>query len=59
MEFEPKFFESMGRVILLIYHDTSFQKVIFHSDKGDVTFEALDDGFDSLISFLTRLPKKI
>jgi len=58
VEFEPKVFESIERVTLFINHDTSFQKVIFHSDKGDLTFEASDDGFNSLINFLARLPKK-
>ncbi len=58
VEFEPKVFESMEKVELFINDDTSFHKVILHSDKGDLTFEASDDGFDSLINFLTRLPKK-
>ncbi|PKQ65236.1 hypothetical protein BZG01_13355 [Labilibaculum manganireducens] len=58
VEFESKVFESMEKLELFINDDTSFHKVIFHSDKGDLTFEASDDGFDSLINFLTRLPKK-
>lgn len=58
VEFEPKVFESIEKLKLFIHDDTSFQKVIFHSDKGDLTLEASDDGFDSLINFLTRIPKK-
>ena len=58
VDFEPKVFESMEKLELFINDDTYFHKVIFHSDKGDLTFEALDDGFDSLINFLARLPKK-
>jgi len=58
VEFEPKVFESMEKLELFIGDDTSFHKAIFHSDKGDLIFEALDNGLDSLINFLTRLPKK-
>ncbi|MCK5029459.1 MAG: hypothetical protein KAR57_07490 [Bacteroidales bacterium] len=58
VEFEPKVFESMEKLELFISDDTSFHKVILHSDKGDLTFEAFDDGFDSLINFLIRIPKK-
>ncbi|QZE15884.1 DEAD/DEAH box helicase [Halosquirtibacter laminarini] len=56
--FEPRVFDSMEKLEFFINDDTSFKKVIFHSDKGDLTFEASDDGLDSLINFLTRLPKK-
>lgn len=55
VEFEPNVFERMEKVELFIGDDTSFYKVIFYSDKGDLIFEALDDGLDSLINFLTRL----
>ena len=58
VEFEPKVFESIEKLELFVTDDTSFQKVILHSDKGDLIFEASDDGFDSLINFLARLPKK-
>lgn len=57
-EFEAKIFESIEKLELIIGDDTCFQKIILHSDKGDLTFEALDDGFDSLINFLSRIPKK-
>ena len=58
VEFEPKVFESIEKLELFIGDDTSFRKIIFHSDKGDLVFETFDDGFDSLINFLSRLPKK-
>lgn len=58
VEFEPNVFESIEKLELFIGDDTSFHKAIFHFDKGDLIFEALDDGLDSLINFLTRLPKK-
>ena len=58
VKFEPKVFESIEKLELFINDDTSFHKVILHFSKKELTFEALEDGFDSLINFLTRLPKK-
>ena len=58
MEFEPNVFESMEKLCLFINGDSSFHKIVLHADKGDLTFNAVKDGFDSLINFLSRLPKK-
>ncbi|MBI9060356.1 MAG: hypothetical protein JEZ14_00065 [Marinilabiliaceae bacterium] len=58
VEFEPKMFERIDKVEMFVHNDTFFHKVMFHSDKGALTFEASDDGFDSLINYLARLPKK-
>ncbi|MGQ1784915.1 SNF2-related protein [Saccharicrinis sp. GN24d3] len=58
VEFEPKVFESIEKGELFVNHDCSFQKISFNSDKGDLVFNAADDGIDSLINFLARLPKK-
>lgn len=58
VDFEPKVFERIENIEFLINRDTSFHKALLHSDKGDLAFEALDHGLDSLINFLARLPKK-
>jgi SNF2 family DNA or RNA helicase len=58
VEFEPKVFESIEKLELLINDNTLFHKAIFHSDKDELILEASDDGFDSLINFLARVPKK-
>ncbi len=58
VEFEPKVFDSIEKVELFIHEDASFQEISFHSDKEDLVFDAADDGIDSLINFLARLPKK-
>lgn len=58
VEFEPGMFESMEEVALLLDAESFFHRVIFRSDKGDLVLEASDDGMDSLINFLMRLPKK-
>jgi len=57
-EFKPKVFESIEKVELLVNDDSSFRKISFHSDNRDLVFNAADDGIDSLINFLARLPKK-
>jgi len=58
VEFEPKMFEWIEKVEMFVRDDTFFHKVMFHSDKETLAFEASDDGFDALINFLARLPKK-
>jgi SNF2 family DNA or RNA helicase len=58
VEFEPNVFESMEKVELIINDDSSFRKACFYSDKGNLVFDAADDGIDSFINFLARLPKK-
>ncbi|GAO27807.1 SWIM zinc finger family protein [Geofilum rubicundum] len=58
VEFEPKVFESMEKVELLLDGDGAFHQVILHADRGDLVLDASDDGLDSLIQFLIRLPKK-
>ncbi len=56
--FEPKNFESIEKLELFINDDTSFHKVNLHAEKGALTFISVDDGFESLINFLIRIPKK-
>ncbi|MDY0200697.1 MAG: DEAD/DEAH box helicase [Tenuifilaceae bacterium] len=58
VEFEPKTFESIENVELFINDDSSFHKVIFHYENEDLVFKDTDDGINSLINFLARLPKK-
>lgn len=58
VEFEPKVFESIEKLELFIKDNTAFNKVILHYQEGALTFKATDDGFDALINFLARLPKK-
>ncbi|NQY09182.1 MAG: DEAD/DEAH box helicase family protein [Flavobacteriales bacterium] len=57
-QLEPVDFESIEKLQLCISKNSFFNKAILHADKGDLTFEALDDGSDSLINFLSRLPPK-
>lgn len=58
VEFEPTVFESMERVEVIVNEHASFQRASFHSDKGDLDFDATDDGVESLMNFLVRIPKK-
>ncbi len=57
-EFELNAFERIEQVELFVNHDISFLKVNFHSEAGDLIFDADDDGIDAIINFLARLPKK-
>ncbi len=45
-------------MVLFINEDASFQKISLHYNKGDLVFDVAEDGIDSLINFLNRLPKK-
>ncbi|MCT4614396.1 MAG: DEAD/DEAH box helicase [Marinifilaceae bacterium] len=57
-EFESGVFDNIEKAQLFVNEDTTFSKVILNSYKGDLTFDSSDSGFDSLINFLIRIPKK-
>ncbi|WP_430812925.1 MULTISPECIES: SNF2-related protein [unclassified Carboxylicivirga] len=56
--FEPSVFENIEKGAVFINDDSTFQKACLNAEKGDLIFDAADDGLDGLINFLVRLPKK-